>query len=75
MTVELPEALAARLRTEANARGLSVEDVAVEALNEHFGPRRKLSFAAAGSSTSGRDAADAEALLAEGGFGIDSADR
>jgi hypothetical protein len=75
VTVELPDALAARLEAEAAARGLSVDEVAVEALNEHFGLRRRLRFAGAGSSTSGRHADEAEQLLAEGGFGIDSADR
>lgn len=76
MTVEVPEPLAGRLAAEAQARGVTAEQVAVEALTERFGqPRRKLSFAAVGSSTSGRRARDAEATLAEGGFGIDSADR
>lgn len=76
MTVELPEALAERLAAEAARRGLTVTDLAVEALSERFGPaRRRLSFAAIGSSSTGRRAAEAEELLAEGGFGIDSADR
>lgn len=76
VTVELPEALAERLAAEAARRGVTVEDLAVETLSERFGPRRRrLSFAAIGSSSSGRRAAEAEELLAEGGFGIDSADR
>jgi len=76
VTVELPEALAERLATEAARRGLSVTDLALEALSERFGsPRRRLSFAAIGSSSTGRHAAEAEELLAEGGFGTDSADR
>lgn len=76
VTVELPEALAERLAAEAARRGLSVEALAVEALSERFGPRRRrLSFAAIGSSSTGRRAAEAEELLAEGGFGTDSADR
>ena len=76
MTVEVPEPLAGRLAAEAQVRGVTAEQVAVEVLTERFGqPRRKLSFAALGSSTSGRRAADAEQTLAEGGFGIDSADR
>jgi hypothetical protein len=75
VTVELPEALAARLEAEAAARGVSVDQVAIGALNEHFGLRRRLRFAGIGSSTSGRHADEDEQLLAEGGFGIDSADR
>ena len=74
VTVELPEALVARLQAEATARGVSVDQVAVEALTEHFGPHR-LRFAGIGSSTSGRHADEDEQLLTEGGFGIDSADR
>lgn len=76
VTVEIPEDLANRLRAEADARGLSVDEVAAEALGERFGPRRRtLSFAAAGSSVTGHRAADAEDLMNEGDFGIDSADR
>lgn len=76
MSVELPEPLLERLAAEAVRRGITVEDLAVEALSERFGlRRRRLSFAAVGSSTTGRRAAEAEELLAEGGFGIDSAHR
>lgn len=75
VNVELPDAVAERLVAEAARRGLAVGDLAVEALSERFGPpRRHLSFAAIGSSSTGRRAAEAEALLAEGGFGTDSAD-
>jgi hypothetical protein len=55
---------------------VSIDELAAETISARFGPiRRKLSFAAAGSSTTGRSAAEAEQLLEEGGFGIDSADR
>lgn len=75
VTVELPEALAERLPAEAARRGLTVETLAVEALSERFGPpRRRLSFAAIGSSSTGRRTSEAEELLADG-FGIDRADR
>jgi hypothetical protein len=74
VTVELPEALVARLQAEAAARGLSVDQIAAEALTEHFRLHR-LGFAGIGSSTSGRHADEDEQLLVEGGFGIDSADR
>ena len=72
--VELPDDLVARLQAEATARGVGVEVVAAEAITEHFSPRRRLRFAGVGTSTGGRGAAEAEELLAEGGFGIDRAD-
>lgn len=76
MTVEVPEPLASRLAAEAEARGVTAEEMALDTLTERFGkPRRRLGFAAVGASTSGRRAADAEKTLAEEGFGIDSADR
>ena len=75
-TIELPDDLAAALSAAAEARGITVDELAAETLAARFGPRRRqLSFAAAGSSTSGRSAADAEKMLEEGGFGLDSADR
>jgi len=75
-TIEVPEDVAAALAAAAAERGMTVDQLAAEALAERFGPRRRvLSFAAAGASSSGRNAAEAEALLEEGGFGIDSADR
>lgn len=55
---------------------MCVDELAVETISARFGPiPRRLSFAAVGSSTTGRTAAEAEQLLEEGGFGIDSADR
>lgn len=76
MKVDIPEPLASRLAAAAEAQGVTAQEVAVDTLAEHFGEaRRRLGFAAVGASTSGRRAADAEATLAEDGFGIDSADR
>ncbi len=75
-TIELPDDVAEALATAAAERGMDADELAAEALAERFGPRRRrLSFIGLGSSTSGRTAAEAEALLEEGGFGIDSADR
>lgn len=72
LTINLPTATFDRLRAEADARGATVEVIAAEVLDSRFGRRRHLSFAAAGSSTTGRGAAEAEALLTEEGFGDDS---
>lgn len=75
-TIELPDDVAAALAAAAAERGMSVDELAAETISARFGPvRRTLSFAAIGASTSGRTAAEAEQLLEEGGFGIDSADR
>jgi len=75
-TIELPDDVAAALAAAAAERGLTVDQLATEALTAQFGPQRRvLSFVAAGASTSGRSAAEAEQMLDEGGFGIDSADR
>jgi plasmid stability protein len=74
--IELPDDLAAALAAAAAERGVSVDELAVEALTGQFGPRRRqLSFAAIGSSEVERGGAYSEELLEEGGFGIDSADR
>lgn len=74
-TIELPDDIAAALALAADERGMSMDQLAAETLGAEFGPRRRvLSFAAAGSSNSGRTAAESEALLEEGGFGADSAD-
>jgi plasmid stability protein len=71
LTVHLDGGLAAALEAEAARRGQSAEQVAADLLAErlpHSGgqPRRRLAFAGAGSSTSGRNAADADDMLAEG---------
>lgn len=77
MTVNLPDELAARLTAEATRRGISPEQVALEAIEARLPaaaaqrpPRRRLAFAAIGASTSGRGAAQADEMLAEG-FGRD----
>ena len=74
-SVELPEDIAACLAAAAEERGMTADELAAEALATQFGPRRrKLSFAGAGASTSGRSAAETEEMLEEGRFGLDSAD-
>jgi hypothetical protein len=73
LTVHLSAELAAALEAEAARRGQSADQVAAELLAERLpqpGARRRLAFAAVGSSTSGRSAADADDMLAEG-FGRD----
>jgi hypothetical protein len=74
LTVHLPGELAAALEAEATRRGQTPDQVAADLLAAqlpHPGPpRRRLAFAAVGSSSAGRDAADADELLAEG-FGRD----
>lgn len=74
LTVHLPGDLAAALEAEAARRGQPLDQVAAELLAERLaasGGRRRLAFAAFGSSSSGRSAGDANELLAEG-FGRDS---
>ena len=75
VTVHLDGGLAAALEAEAARRGQSPDQVAADLLAErlpHAGgqPRRTLAFAAAGASTTGRHAAGADDILAEG-FGRD----
>jgi hypothetical protein len=73
LTVHLDGGLAAALEAEAVRRGQTPDQVAADLLAERLlppGARRGLAFAAAGSSASGRSAADADELLAEG-FGRD----
>jgi len=66
MRVELPDELASRLQAEAEARGVSAQQLALEVLDANVGARRHLTFVAIGESTSGRTAAEAEDMLAEG---------
>jgi len=74
--IELPDDLLAALAEAAAERGITADQLAAEVIAARFGPRRRtLSFAGAGASTSGRTAAEAEEMLEEGRFGIDSADR
>jgi hypothetical protein len=73
LTVHLPGELAAALEAEAARRGQTPDQVAADLLAERLPPpgaRRRLAFAGVGSSASGRHAADADDMLAEG-FGRD----
>jgi hypothetical protein len=73
LTVHLPGDLAVALEAEAERRGQSADQVAADLLAAHLlrpGALRRLAFAAVGSSASGRNAADADDMLAEG-FGRD----
>ena len=73
LTVHLPGEVAAALEAEAARRGQTPDQTAADLLAERLPPpgaRRRLAFAAVGASTSGRNAADADDMLAEG-FGRD----
>jgi len=79
LTVHLDEDLARHLTEEAARRGISVDQLAAEALADaleqfrrHSGEptRRRLGFVAVGASGCRRGAAQADELLAEG-FGRD----
>ncbi|MCP5065656.1 MAG: hypothetical protein GY946_03745 [bacterium] len=75
-TIELPDDVAAALAAAAADRGMTADELAAETISARLGPvRRRLDVAAFGASASGRSAVEAEQLLEEGGFGIDSADR
>jgi hypothetical protein len=70
VTVDLSESTLARLRAEAERRGVSI-DVVIAELAETLPPetaneQRKLSFIGLGASTSGRHAREADDLLADG---------
>jgi hypothetical protein len=74
-TVHLHGDLAAALEAEAARRGQSPDQVAADLLAGQLPPadrrrRRKLAFAGIGESSSGRSAAEADEMLAEG-FGRD----
>jgi hypothetical protein len=76
ITIDLSDQASASLAAEAARRGVSPAQLAAEAIESRFGPglvpggRRRLAFAAAGSSTDGRRAADTDQILADG-FGRD----
>jgi hypothetical protein len=74
LTVDLPESTLARLRAEAERRGLSVDLLIAELAEalpaEPASAQGRLSFIGLGSSTSGRRACDADEMLADG-FGRD----
>jgi plasmid stability protein len=67
VTLNLPEELAKRLAAEASRRGVSVDELSAELLAAGLeGRRRRLAFAGVGASGSGRGAAQADEMLAEG---------
>ena len=75
VSVELPDEALARLQAEAGRRGLSLDELLAELAatlptTAAAGQRRALSFVGLGSSASGRRAAEADEMLAEG-FGRD----
>jgi hypothetical protein len=72
LTLHLDDAVAEALAAEAARRGQTADELAAALLAAQLPtiPRRRLAFAAAGESTSGRSAEDADEMLAEG-FGRD----
>jgi len=72
VTLHLDDAVAEALAAEAARRGQTADELAAALLAAQLpkAPRRRLAFAAAGESTSGFSAADADEMLAEG-FGRD----
>jgi len=77
-TVTLSEDLAGRVARVAARRGVSADEVVAQTLAAHLADTdeiavhrpRRLAFAGIGASTSGRTAAQADEMLAEG-FGLD----
>lgn len=65
-TIEVDDDVAKRVADAAAKRGVAPEALAADAIAEKFPPRRKLSFASLGRSTTGRRAAEDEDMLAEG---------
>jgi len=49
-TIKLPEEVDAKLRHEAERRGITISELTREAIELHLAPRRKLGAAAAGRS-------------------------
>jgi hypothetical protein len=72
VTLHLDGAVAEALAAEAARRSQTADQLAADLLAAQLSrtPRRRLAFAAAGASTSGRGAAEADQMLAEG-FGRD----
>jgi hypothetical protein len=74
LTLHLDENVAAALATEAARRGQTADELAAALLSAQLPKavtvRRRLAFAAVGTSTSRRGAAEADEILAEG-FGRD----
>jgi hypothetical protein len=54
------------LAEEAARQSVTPDELAARVLAEHIPTRRRLGFVAIGESTSGRTAAEAEEMLAEG---------
>lgn len=75
-TVTLPDDLAGQVSRLAAEGGTSLDEVVAQVLAAHLAgmgtraPVRRLAFAGIGASTSGRSAAQADEMLAEG-FGRD----
>ena len=72
VTLHLDDAVAEALAAEAARRGQTADQLAEALLAAQLpkAPRRRLAFAAVGASTSGRNAAEADEMLADG-FGRD----
>lgn len=73
VTVDLSDELLAALRVEAERRGVTIEVLIVESVDEHVRapqPRRKFALAGISASNGTYTASDADAMLAEG-FGRD----
>lgn len=71
ITIEVPDDVAEQMRQAAAERGVTAEQLLSEDAAQRYAPRRrKLSFVGIGESTSGKTAADADEMLAEG-FGRD----
>lgn len=72
--VELSDEVIARLKTEADRRGMTLDaliaDLAACLPSEPASSRGRLSFVGIGRSTSGRSAVEADGMLEEG-FGRD----
>jgi hypothetical protein len=68
VTLHLDGAVAEALAAEAARRGQTADELAAALLVTQLpkAPRRQLAFAAVGASTSGRGAAEADEMLAEG---------
>ena len=74
MTISLPEEVASRVASLAADRGVSVDELASEAVEAYVGRRgesngRSLGFIGIGTSTSGFSAREAEEQLEAYGFG------
>lgn len=73
-TIKLPDELDARLRFEAERRGMTISELTREAIAHHLedGPRRRLKAAGAGRGDGSSVADRIDDLLRETGFGEDA---